>query len=113
VQGTVTGLKTGLSNGSTSTPAAVLTLAAIGATGLVDWPLLLGVGGAALVLHQLNQRNGESDTPRTAADTEPKTTATAPRARRRASTKPRPAKKTSSAAPRKAAARSRRGATAR
>src|SRR5690348_7418488 len=38
VQGTVTGLRSGLSSGSDSTPAAILTLAAIGATGLVEWP---------------------------------------------------------------------------
>ena len=56
VQGTVAGVKTGASSGSQSTPAAALTLAAIGVTGLIDWPVLLGLGGAALVVHQLNQR---------------------------------------------------------
>ena len=57
VQGTVAGIRNGLSSGSHSTPAAVLTLAAIGASGLVEWPVLLGVGGTALLVRQLNQRS--------------------------------------------------------
>jgi hypothetical protein len=56
VQGTVGGIRNGLSAGSHSTPAAVLALAGVGATGLVDWPVLLGIGGTALVVHQLSQR---------------------------------------------------------
>jgi hypothetical protein len=56
VQGTVGGIRNGLSAGSHSTPAAVLALATVGATGLVDWPVLLGIGGTALVVHQLSQR---------------------------------------------------------
>jgi hypothetical protein len=55
VQGTAAGIRTGLSNGSHSTPAAVLTLAAVGATGLVDWPVLLAVGGTTLVVRQLTR----------------------------------------------------------
>lgn len=66
VQGTAAGLKNGLSNGSHSTPAAVLTFAAIGATGLVDWPLLLAVGGTALLVHQLHQQSN-GNTPQPAA----------------------------------------------
>jgi hypothetical protein len=62
VQGTVAGIRNGLSSGSHSTPAAVLTLAAIGATGLVEWPVLLGVGGTALLVRQLNQRSGHAAT---------------------------------------------------
>lgn len=53
MQGVVSGVRSGLSSGSHSTPAAALTLAAIGATGVVDWPVLLGVGGTALVLRKL------------------------------------------------------------
>lgn len=53
MQGVVSGVRSGLSSGSHSTPAAALTLAAIGATGVVDWPVLLGVGGTALVLRRL------------------------------------------------------------
>jgi hypothetical protein len=53
MQGVVSGVRNGLSSGSHSTPAAALTLAAIGATGVVDWPVLLGVGGTALVIRKL------------------------------------------------------------
>ncbi|WP_327114653.1 hypothetical protein OHB12_35150 [Nocardia sp. NBC_01730] len=63
MQGAVAGVKSGLSRGSHSTPAAALTLAAVGAAGLVDWPVLLGVGGAALVVRQLSQRSGRHSAP--------------------------------------------------
>jgi hypothetical protein len=76
VQGTVAGIRSGLSSGSHSTPAAVLTLGAVGASGLVEWPVLLGVGGTALLIRQLNQRSGR------AADS---TTDSTPRARTRRS----------------------------
>ena len=60
VWGTVYGIRNGLSSGSHSTPAAALTLGVIGATGLVDWPLMLGIGGTALAVHQLSRRsNGQ------------------------------------------------------
>ena len=63
VQGVATGLRNGASSGSHSTAAAALTLGAIGAVGLVEWPVLLAVGGTALVVHQLaNQRNGNPST---------------------------------------------------
>ncbi|MEO8816379.1 MAG: hypothetical protein ABI307_05400, partial [Mycobacterium sp.] len=54
VTGVATGVQRGLGRGSQSTPAAALTLGALGAAGLVEWPLLLVVGGTALVLRQLN-----------------------------------------------------------
>ncbi|HEV7418931.1 MAG TPA: hypothetical protein VGO30_03705 [Mycobacterium sp.] len=57
VQGTASGVRSGLSSGSHSTPAAALTLGAIGAAGLIDWPLLLAIGGTALVVHQLSGRS--------------------------------------------------------
>ncbi|MGQ4619070.1 hypothetical protein [Nocardia sp. R7R-8] len=63
VRGVAAGVKSGLGSGSHSTPAAVLTLTAIGATGLVDWPVLLGVGGAALVVQRLGQRSGRLPAP--------------------------------------------------
>ncbi|MFZ0834547.1 MAG: hypothetical protein WAM92_16015 [Mycobacterium sp.] len=56
IQGTVSGIRSGLSSGSHSTPAAAITLGALGAAGLVEWPALLAVGGAALVIHQLSKR---------------------------------------------------------
>ncbi|WNG87463.1 hypothetical protein C6A87_027635 [Mycobacterium sp. ITM-2016-00317] len=56
VQGVATGVRSGVSSGSRSSAAAALTLGAIGAAGLVEWPVLLTVGGAALVMHQLGHR---------------------------------------------------------
>jgi hypothetical protein len=58
IQGTASGVRKGLGSGSHSTPAAVLALGAIGVAGLVEWPVLLAVGGGALVLHQLG-RSGD------------------------------------------------------
>lgn len=63
IKGAATGLRDGFSSGSRSTPAAALTFAAIGAAGLVEWPVLLGIGGTALVVHQLNQRARNDDQP--------------------------------------------------
>ncbi|WP_433684677.1 hypothetical protein [Nocardia sp. CA-119907] len=74
IQGVAVGVKNGLSTGSHSTSAAALTFAAIGAAGLVDWPVLLGVGGAALVVQRLGQRSGRVPTPgsdRRAGDSKP------------------------------------------
>lgn len=57
LRGAVSGVRAGLDEGSRSTAAAALTMGAIGAVGLVEWPVLLTVGGAALAVHQLNQRS--------------------------------------------------------
>lgn len=64
VQGAAAGARSGLSSGSRSPAAAALTLGAIGAAGLVEWPVLVTVGGAALVMHQLGQRAGQPATAR-------------------------------------------------
>jgi hypothetical protein len=58
MQGAASGVQRGVASGSHSTPAAALTLGALGVTGLVEWPLILAVGGAALVLRQLNRQSG-------------------------------------------------------
>ncbi|MFX0580089.1 hypothetical protein [Nocardia nepalensis] len=63
VRGAAAGVKSGLSSGSHSTPAAALTVAAIGAAGLVEWPVLLGVGGAALVVREISQRSSRRSSP--------------------------------------------------
>jgi len=57
VKGTVGGIRSGLDSGSHSTPAAVLTFAAVGAAGLVDWPVLVAIGGTALVVGQLTKHS--------------------------------------------------------
>lgn len=57
VQGTVGGIRSGLGSGSHSAPAAVLTFAAIGAAGLVDWPVLVAIGGTALLVRQLTRNS--------------------------------------------------------
>jgi hypothetical protein len=62
LRGTAEGVRSGLSSGSQSTPAAALTLAAIGAVGLVEWPVVLVVGGAALAVRQMT-RQGEGSAP--------------------------------------------------
>lgn len=63
VVGTLDGMRQGLGSGSRSTPAAALTLGAVGISGLVEWPLLLAVGGGTLVLRQLNRPAQGSATP--------------------------------------------------
>ncbi|ULE33389.1 hypothetical protein [Mycobacterium sp. IDR2000157661] len=60
LQGAASGIRAGLGDGSRSSAAAALTIGAIGAAGLVEWPLLVTVGGAALVVHKLGQRSGGS-----------------------------------------------------
>jgi hypothetical protein len=59
VEGTAGGIRNGLSSGSHSTPAALLTLGAVGATGLLEWPVVLAVGGTALLVRQLTRQNSE------------------------------------------------------
>lgn len=60
IQGAIVGAQSGLSSGSRSIPAAALTVAAVGAVGLVEWPVLLPVGGTLLGVHYLTHRsNGE------------------------------------------------------
>ncbi|QBJ97871.1 hypothetical protein ERC79_19435 [Rhodococcus sp. ABRD24] len=59
VGGAADGVRKGVETGSHSTPAAVLTMAAAGAVGLVDWPVVLTVGGAALLLRQLHERGAQ------------------------------------------------------
>jgi hypothetical protein len=61
VQGAIGGVQIGLSSGSRSIPAAALTLAAVGAAGaaeLVEWPVLLPLGGTVLAVHYLTNRSG-------------------------------------------------------
>ncbi len=58
VTGAAAGVQKGIDSGSHSTPAAALTLGALGVAGLVEWPILLAVGGGALLLRRLtNSRN--------------------------------------------------------
>jgi len=60
VTGAVDGVKRGVSKGSHSTPAAALAIGALGVAGLVEWPVLVAVGGGALLLHRLHRK---SETP--------------------------------------------------
>jgi hypothetical protein len=59
VTGAAAGIKRGIGSGSHSVPAAALTLGALGVTGLLEWPVVLAIGGGALILRQLN--NGHAD----------------------------------------------------
>lgn len=56
VTGAAQGIKRGVSEGSHSTPAAALALGALGVAGLVDWPVLLAVGGGALLLRRMSHQ---------------------------------------------------------
>ncbi len=53
VTGATRGARQALGTSPRAMPAAALGVAAVGAAGLVDWPILLAAGGAALVLRQL------------------------------------------------------------
>ena len=53
MKGAAVGAAEGARRGSHSTPAAVLTMGAVAVTGVVQWPIVAAVGGAALVLDQL------------------------------------------------------------
>ncbi len=61
VTGAAAGVQKGIDSGSHSTPAAALTLGALGVAGLVEWPILLAVGGGALLLRRLS--NSHNDGP--------------------------------------------------
>jgi len=60
VTGAAEGIKRGISSGSHSTPAAALALGALGVAGLVDWPVLLAIGGGALLLQRMNRKPAEA-----------------------------------------------------
>lgn len=64
MKGAAVGAAEGARRGSHSTPAAVLTMGAVAVTGVVQWPIVAAVGGAALVLDQL-KLGTRTDTPRT------------------------------------------------
>lgn len=57
IRGAASGIRDGMRGGARSTPTAVLTLAAVGAVGLVEWPVLVTVGGTAVVLRELDRRD--------------------------------------------------------
>lgn len=67
VAGAAAGAQRGIDRGSHSTPAAALTLGAIGVAGLVEWPLLLAVGGGALLLRRLGNSHTDGPRPKIAA----------------------------------------------
>ena len=91
------------SHGSHPTPAAALTLGALGVTGLVEWPLLLAIGGGALLLKRLNHArdNGSHAAPAKAVPAK-STSSPATRAKVVAA---KPTKSTNSARPRKTPAK--------
>ena len=56
IEGAAAGVRNGAKRGGGSSVAAALTLAAVGAVGLMEWPVVVGIGGAALLIHHLGQR---------------------------------------------------------
>ncbi len=91
VRGTASGVVDGFGKGSHSVPAAALTMAAVGATGLVEWPVVLLVGGTALAVRQLHGHTADAQADQPARSTDsatrppasrrPRTTATARKAK--------------------------------
>lgn len=71
VKGATEGIQQGVSAGSKSTPAAALAIGAIGVAGLVEWPILLAVGGGALLLRRLGMPGGTAKTQLAAVPSEP------------------------------------------
>ena len=55
-RGLTRGAAAGATRGRHSTAATVITLTAVGAAGLVDWPILLATGGAAIILDKAINR---------------------------------------------------------
>lgn len=102
VKGAAGGVQQGLRAGSHSTPAAALTLGALGVTGLVEWPVLVAVGGTALVVKQLTNRSRGSDAPADAPTAAVRSLKTAPTAK---ATKPVKSASSSTAARRSAPAK--------
>jgi hypothetical protein len=72
VTGAAAGVQRGVGTRSYSMPLAILTLGALGASGLVEWPLVLAVGGGALLLRQMNRPHDAPAASATAARTESK-----------------------------------------
>ncbi|MFD4368530.1 hypothetical protein [Rhodococcus sp. NPDC058521] len=97
-RGTATGVRSGARLGVQSTPAAALTLVVVGAVGIVEWPVVLTVGGAALVVRELVRSNNSAE-----ANEPGGKSSTAQRSSR--SSKSRPAAKSTSKSPRKTAAK--------
>lgn len=89
IKGAAEGIQQGISKGSKSTTAAAVGLGALGAAGLIEWPVLLAVGGGALVLQRISRQQKESVAPARAKLT------TVP-------TKPEPAPRTHKSPPQKA-----------
>lgn len=71
IEGAVTGVAKGVKRGGNSSVAAALTIVTIGAVGLVEWPIVAGIGGAALLIHKLGQRR--TDEPPKATTPKPAT----------------------------------------
>jgi uncharacterized protein YdaT len=64
VDGAIRGTGQGLGSGPRATPAAALAVAAVGAAGLIEWPVLLLASGTALVVRQLrHQPANPTETP--------------------------------------------------
>ncbi|OMC14725.1 MULTISPECIES: hypothetical protein [unclassified Mycobacterium] len=92
VTGAAEGIRRGINSGSHSTPAAALAIGALGVAGLVEWPVLLAVGGGALLLQRLN-RKPETQPTAAKATLKPVPTEPPPQKAQKAAAK-RPAKKT-------------------
>ncbi|MFD7008447.1 hypothetical protein [Rhodococcus jostii] len=77
ITGAATGAAEGARRGTHSTPAAVLTMGAVAATGVVQWPIVAAVGGTVLVLDQLGPGTSRQDKAGTSDTTSGADTSTA------------------------------------
>lgn len=94
VTGAAEGIQRGISKGSKSTPAAALAMGALGVAGLVEWPILVAVGGGALLLRKLNDDKPEVSAPPAKAKLTPVPTKASEPAPEKAAPQKAPAKTT-------------------
>lgn len=112
VKGAADGIQQGISKGSKSTAAAAVGLGALGAAGLIEWPVLLAIGGGALVLQRIaRQQKGSAPPARAKLATVPTKPEPAPQARKSSPQKV-STKRTAASKPAKKATGRRAGSTA-
>lgn len=73
VNGAVDGVRQGIDKGSESTLTSAATMAVIGATGVIGWPIVAAVGGPALAVRMLRPRPGSEQPQESAVDKTPET----------------------------------------
>lgn len=105
IRGTASGVRRGMGDGSRSSAAAAVTLAALGASGLVEWPVLITVGGATLAVRELTRQPANREAREAPATLRSVPTPSRPSASKKTTaTSKSPARKAARQAPRRKAA---------